>query len=288
MLTGPEKVTRKVLKRAGMTPDDIDLYELNEAFASVVMLFMKLLDIPHDKLNVNGGAIAMGHPLGATGAMILGTCSTRWSGATWPPALPRSASAPAWAPPPSSSASDPVFLELQVMTNIRVETDADGIVTLTWDMPGRSMNVLSEDSISEYVAAADTAIADPSVKGVVVTSAKPAFIAGADLSMLQKQTSGTSKAAAPKQQTAKAIFDNLMQLNLALRRIEKGGKPFVAAINGLALGGGLEVCLACHHRVVAERSAHPARPVESKVGLMPGAGGTQRMPRLMAPWRRCR
>ena len=73
MLTGPEKVTRKVLKRAGMTANDIDLYELNEAFASVVMLFMKLLDIPHDKLNVNGGAIAMGHPLGATGAMILGT-----------------------------------------------------------------------------------------------------------------------------------------------------------------------------------------------------------------------
>jgi acetyl-CoA C-acetyltransferase len=73
MLTGPEKVTRKVLARAGMKPGDIDLYELNEAFASVVMLFAKLLEIPSDKLNVNGGAIAMGHPLGATGAMILGT-----------------------------------------------------------------------------------------------------------------------------------------------------------------------------------------------------------------------
>jgi acetyl-CoA C-acetyltransferase len=73
MLTGPEKVTSKLLKRAGMKASDIDLYELNEAFASVVMLFMKLLEIPHDKINVNGGAIAMGHPLGATGAMILGT-----------------------------------------------------------------------------------------------------------------------------------------------------------------------------------------------------------------------
>ncbi|MGB8842284.1 MAG: acetyl-CoA C-acetyltransferase [Aliidongia sp.] len=73
MLTGPEKVTRKVLARAGMTPSDIDLYELNEAFAAVVLQFMKLLEIPHDKINVNGGAIAMGHPLGATGAMILGT-----------------------------------------------------------------------------------------------------------------------------------------------------------------------------------------------------------------------
>jgi acetyl-CoA C-acetyltransferase len=73
MLTGPSYVTEKALKRAGMTVDDIDLFELNEAFASVVLRFMKVLNIPHDKINVNGGAIAMGHPLGATGAMILGT-----------------------------------------------------------------------------------------------------------------------------------------------------------------------------------------------------------------------
>ena len=73
MLTGPVDVTRKVLKRAKMTLDDIDLFELNEAFASVVLRYMQAFDIPHDKINVNGGAIAMGHPLGATGAMILGT-----------------------------------------------------------------------------------------------------------------------------------------------------------------------------------------------------------------------
>jgi acetyl-CoA C-acetyltransferase len=73
MLTGPVPVTEKVLKKAGMTVKDIDLYELNEAFASVVLRYMQALDIPHDKINVNGGAIAMGHPLGATGAMILGT-----------------------------------------------------------------------------------------------------------------------------------------------------------------------------------------------------------------------
>jgi acetyl-CoA C-acetyltransferase len=73
MLTGPGLVTEKVLRRAGMTKDDIDLFELNEAFASVVLRFMQQLDIGHDKINVNGGAIAMGHPLGATGAMILGT-----------------------------------------------------------------------------------------------------------------------------------------------------------------------------------------------------------------------
>jgi acetyl-CoA C-acetyltransferase len=73
MLTGPGLVTEKVLKRAGMQVSDIDLYELNEAFAAVVLRYMQQLDIPHDKINVNGGAIAMGHPLGATGAMILGT-----------------------------------------------------------------------------------------------------------------------------------------------------------------------------------------------------------------------
>ena len=73
MLTGPVDVTRKLLDRAGMTLDDIDLFELNEAFASVVLRYMQALEIPHDKINVNGGAIAMGHPLGATGAMILGT-----------------------------------------------------------------------------------------------------------------------------------------------------------------------------------------------------------------------
>ena len=73
MLTGPSYVTQKALKKAGMAVGDIDLYELNEAFAAVVLRMMQALDIPHDKMNVNGGAIAMGHPLGATGAMILGT-----------------------------------------------------------------------------------------------------------------------------------------------------------------------------------------------------------------------
>ncbi|MEO8387305.1 MAG: acetyl-CoA C-acetyltransferase [Polaromonas sp.] len=73
MLTGPMPATRKALAKAGMTVDQIDLFEVNEAFAAVVMRFMKEMKVPHDKVNVNGGAIAMGHPLGATGAMILGT-----------------------------------------------------------------------------------------------------------------------------------------------------------------------------------------------------------------------
>ncbi|MBV8413044.1 MAG: acetyl-CoA C-acetyltransferase [Alphaproteobacteria bacterium] len=73
MLTGPAPATEKALKRAGMTATDVDLYELNEAFAAVVLRYMQVLGVPHDKINVNGGAIAMGHPLGATGGMILGT-----------------------------------------------------------------------------------------------------------------------------------------------------------------------------------------------------------------------
>src|SRR3546814_3154626 len=73
MLTAPAAVSQKALKVAGMTKEDIDLFELNEAFASVVLRYMRDMEVPHDKINVNGGAIAMGHPLGATGAMILGT-----------------------------------------------------------------------------------------------------------------------------------------------------------------------------------------------------------------------
>ena len=73
MLTGPVAVAQKALKNAGMTADQIDLWELNEAFASVVLRFMDRMEIDHAKINVNGGAIAMGHPLGATGAMLVGT-----------------------------------------------------------------------------------------------------------------------------------------------------------------------------------------------------------------------
>ena len=73
MLTGPAPAARKALARAGLTVGDIDLFEVNEAFAAVVLKFLRDLDVPADKVNVNGGAIALGHPLGATGAMILGT-----------------------------------------------------------------------------------------------------------------------------------------------------------------------------------------------------------------------
>ncbi len=106
MLTGPTPASKKVLAAAGLTVDDIDLFEINEAFASVVLKFQKDLNIPDEKLNVNGGAIAMGHPLGATGAMITGTMIDELERGT--PGTPSSpcASAAVWASPPSSSASD--------------------------------------------------------------------------------------------------------------------------------------------------------------------------------------
>jgi acetyl-CoA C-acetyltransferase len=107
MLTGPVDVTEKLLARAGMQLSDIDLFELNEAFAAVVLRYMQAFDIPHDKINVNGGAIAMGHPLGATGAMILGTVLDELERRDLNTARSsRCASAPAWARRRSSNGSD--------------------------------------------------------------------------------------------------------------------------------------------------------------------------------------
>jgi 3-hydroxyacyl-CoA dehydrogenase/enoyl-CoA hydratase/3-hydroxybutyryl-CoA epimerase len=166
------------------------------------------------------------------------------------------------------------------MQNIRSETADAGIVTLIWDMPDRSMNVLSESSLPEFAEAVDKAIADPAVKGVIVTSGKKDFIAGADLSMLEGETAAAGRSA-DRTEVAKRIYDQLMAVNLLLRRIEKAGKPFVAAINGTALGGGFEICLACHYRIVADDPRIQLGLPEAKVGVMPGAGGTQRLPRLI-------
>ena len=164
------------------------------------------------------------------------------------------------------------------MTNITTSTDADGITTITWDMPGRSMNVISADSAREFNAACLAAIADKSVKGVVITSGKPAFIAGADLSMMESISAGGGQS---KEQQAKAIFDFFNDNAKFTRAVEKCGKPFVAAINGTALGGGFEICLMCHYRVVADDPKIQIGQPEVIVGLLPGGGGTQRIPRLM-------
>jgi len=165
-------------------------------------------------------------------------------------------------------------------TNFKVETDSDGILVATWDMPDKSMNVIDVSVMTEWEAIIDAAIADEAVKGVVIASGKKTFGAGADLTMLQAML-GQYREEETKNPEAAAqlLFDNAYRLNLLLRKQETSGKPFVAAINGQAIGGCLEICLACHARVIAD-DAKVSLP-EVKVGLFPGGGGTQRVPRLI-------
>src|SRR5947209_16308745 len=169
--------------------------------------------------------------------------------------------------------------------NFKVETDADGIALVTWDIPGRSMNVLDTLTIEELGAIVDQTTADTAVKGVVITSGKEAFSAGADLSMLEgmNKAFAEAKKANGEEAAQKMLFDESRKLSLTLRKIETCGKPWVAAINGLALGGAFEVTLACHYRVAADNPKTRLGLPEIKVGLFPGGGGTQRVPRLVPP-----
>ena len=168
-------------------------------------------------------------------------------------------------------------------TNFKVETDADGIALVTWDIPGKSMNVVDETSGTELDAIVKQLNGDAAVKGVVVTSAKEAFCAGADLTMLTGLNRTYVEMLKSKGEEAanKFVFDNVRQLSLTFRGIESGGKPWVAAINGLALGGGFELTLACHYRVASDNPKTRLGLPEIKVGLFPGGGGTQRLPRMM-------
>src|SRR6266700_285540 len=169
--------------------------------------------------------------------------------------------------------------------NFKVETDADGIVVVTWDIPGRSMNVLDETSVSELEEIVKQTSTDAAVKGVVITSAKEALSAGADLSMLEGMSRTYAALLKEKGEVAanQALFDQSRRFSQVFRGIETSGKPWVAAINGLALGGGFELTLACHYRVAAENPKTRLGLPEIKVGLFPGAGGTQRVPRIVPP-----
>ncbi|WP_407157871.1 3-hydroxyacyl-CoA dehydrogenase NAD-binding domain-containing protein [Bradyrhizobium sp. STM 3557] len=169
--------------------------------------------------------------------------------------------------------------------NFKVETDADGIALVTWDIPGRSMNVLDETSAIELETIVKETTADAAVKGVVITSAKEAFCAGADLSMLEGMNHAYADILKSKGEEAanQMLFDNSRRFSLIYRAMETSGKPWVAAINGLALGGGFELTLSCHYRVAAENPKTRLGLPEIKVGLFPGAGGTQRVPRIVQP-----
>jgi 3-hydroxyacyl-CoA dehydrogenase/enoyl-CoA hydratase/3-hydroxybutyryl-CoA epimerase len=169
--------------------------------------------------------------------------------------------------------------------NFKLETDADGIALVTWDIPGRSMNVLDETSITELEAIVKQTTEDAAIKGVVITSAKEAFCAGADLSMLEGMSQTYAKVLKEKGEVAanQMLFDQSRRFSLVFRAIETSGKPWAAAINGLALGGGFELTLSCHYRVAADNPKTRLGLPEIKVGLFPGAGGTQRVPRIVQP-----
>jgi 3-hydroxyacyl-CoA dehydrogenase / enoyl-CoA hydratase / 3-hydroxybutyryl-CoA epimerase len=171
------------------------------------------------------------------------------------------------------------------LQHFKVDVDADGIALVTWNSPGRSMNVIDMKVMDELEQLVERVSNDEAIKGAVITSGKETFCAGADLTMLDGFSAEFARIAkAEGEETAIAkLFEWCQRLPLIYRRLETGGKPWVAAINGAALGGGFELCLACHHRVAAQNPKTQIGLPEIKVGLFPGAGGTQRVARMIQP-----
>ncbi|MCK9380588.1 MAG: 3-hydroxyacyl-CoA dehydrogenase NAD-binding domain-containing protein [Sulfuritalea sp.] len=147
--------------------------------------------------------------------------------------------------------------------------DADGIATVEFDYPGKSQNILNAASMGAYAETMQKALADAAVKGIVVASAKKDFIAGGDLAELGAATD------------AAAFYRDISAWHRLMRAIELGGKPVAAALNGSTLGGGMEIALGCHYRVAADNPKARFGFPEVTLGLLPGAGGTQRVPRLV-------
>jgi 3-hydroxyacyl-CoA dehydrogenase/enoyl-CoA hydratase/3-hydroxybutyryl-CoA epimerase len=171
------------------------------------------------------------------------------------------------------------------MPNFTLDTDADGIALVTWDMAERSMNVINSGVIEELGALVEKTTADAAVEGVVVTSGKPTFCAGADLTLLERLADVFATMAKTQGEEAASgmLFSESRKLSQLYRRIETCGKPWVAAINGTALGGGFELALACHQRIAADNEKTRLGLPEIKIGLFPGAGGTQRIARMLPP-----
>ena len=157
---------------------------------------------------------------------------------------------------------------------ITMALDADGVLLATIDMAGRAMNVFSVELMDALDALMDRVERDPQVGSCVVTSGKPTFLAGADLVMVR----GYCDAA--RTNSHEQMFALCGRLGRQFVRMEASAKPFVAAVNGLALGGGLELALACRVRLVADDPRLQLGVPEVRWGLLPGAGGTQRLPRL--------
>ncbi|MGI5347804.1 3-hydroxyacyl-CoA dehydrogenase NAD-binding domain-containing protein [Streptomyces sp. CA-250714] len=157
-------------------------------------------------------------------------------------------------------------------TTIRWDRDSTGIVTLTFDDPDQAANTMNAAFQTSLAAIADRLEAErESVRGVIMTSAKKTFFAGGDLRLLIE--------ASPE--NAQEVFDYGMRVKRDLRRIETLGIPVVAALNGSALGGGLEIALACHHRVALDAEGSKIGCPEATLGLLPGGGGVARTVRLL-------
>ncbi len=171
------------------------------------------------------------------------------------------------------------------MTNFKYEVDQDGIALITWDMPGRSMNVLNNDVLSELEALLDKTTADAAIKGVVVTTGKDTFSGGADLTVLQKLSSQFEQVrkSQGEEAAARIFFEESRKASVLYRKIEICGKPWACAIRGAAVGGGFELALACHYRVASDDPRTRVGLPEIKVGLFPGAGGTTRIARILPP-----
>lgn len=170
-------------------------------------------------------------------------------------------------------------------SNFEVETDVDGVALVTWDIPGVPTNAMDETSIRELEGIVRQTASDAAVKGVVITSRKKTF-AGADLSRLEGMYNGYARVLKEEGEISanQMLFDQSRRPSLIFRSIETSSKPWVAAINGLALSGGFELTLCCHHRVAADNPRTQLGFPELKIGLFPGAGGTQRLPRIVPPW----
>jgi 3-hydroxyacyl-CoA dehydrogenase/enoyl-CoA hydratase/3-hydroxybutyryl-CoA epimerase len=167
--------------------------------------------------------------------------------------------------------------------NFTIETDGDGIALVTWNMPGRSMNVFTMEVMQELADIVEKVAADAAIKGAVVTSGKETFSGGADLTMLEGLSRLLAEVVKAKGEKAamREFFEQSRRMSLLYRRLETSGKPWVAALNGTALGGAFELALACHHRVASENEKTRLGLPEVKIGLFPGAGGTQRLPRMI-------
>jgi len=150
------------------------------------------------------------------------------------------------------------------------EVGADGIGILSINQVNNPTNLFSTEFITSYIELANNVVADKDIKGMILTSGRSMFMPGADLRELQTMGDDPQK-----------TLDGTMQMHQSLRALETAGKPFVAAINGTAMGGGLELCLTCHHRIVLNNVKIKLGFPEAKVGLLPAGGGNSKVPYLL-------